>query len=62
MTVQHLEVDTGNRARGARPCLLNIVALDDLEGRKDQARHWVGWLGWRSQRAGQRVTVVVLQA
>jgi hypothetical protein len=62
MTIHHLEVDAGNRARGARPCLLNIVALDDLKGRKDQAQHCVARLDWQSQRAGRRVTVVVPQA
>lgn len=39
MAVHHLEVDAGNRARGARACPLNIVALDGLKGQKDQARH-----------------------
>jgi hypothetical protein len=61
MAVHHLGVDAGNRARRAQPCLLNMVALDDLEGRKDQARRLVAWPGWRGQRAGQSVTVAVPQ-
>lgn len=61
MGVHHLEVVADDRVVGARPCLLDMVALDDLEGREDHAWYWVAWPGWRGHRAEQRETVVVPQ-